>query len=236
MNYKLPISRRLLTCASFVRAGSRVADIGTDHGYLAIHLLREEIAAHVAACDLREQPLAKARANAEKFDISDRIEFHCADGLAAVEPVAVDTVVCAGMGGDCIIEILTAAPWLKDGKYRLILQPQTSGQALRAYLSGEGFAILRETLVDEAGFLYTVLEAQFTGEREVLSPGAQYVSAALLRDASPLLGYYFERLCSSLSRTVEGLRGTSGREERKAYYETALREVTEMRERYGNGE
>lgn len=233
---KLPISKRLLMCASFVRKGSRVADIGTDHGYLAIYLLKEGIAAHVAACDLREQPLAKARANAERFDISECIEFHCADGLSAVDPIEIDTIVCAGMGGDCIIEILTAAPWLHDERYRIILQPQTSGQALRAYLAEEGFAILRETLVEEGGFLYTVLEAQYSGASEILSPGKQFVSSALLSDRSPLLKRYFERLIASLSRTVEGLRGTTGREERKTYYETALCEVTEMRERYGKCE
>ena len=57
---KLPISNRLLACASFVRPGSRVADIGTDHGYLGIHLLQQGIAAHVIAADLRESPLQNA--------------------------------------------------------------------------------------------------------------------------------------------------------------------------------
>ena len=58
---KVPISNRLLLCAEFVPRGSRAADIGTDHGYLSIYLLREGICPFVTAADLREQPLQKAR-------------------------------------------------------------------------------------------------------------------------------------------------------------------------------
>ena len=61
---KVPISNRLLLCAEFVPRGSRAADIGTDHGYLSIYLLREGICPFVTAADLREQPLQKARENA----------------------------------------------------------------------------------------------------------------------------------------------------------------------------
>ena len=64
---KVPISNRLLLCAEFVPRGSRAADIGTDHGYLSIYLLREGICPFVTAADLREQPLQKARENDARF-------------------------------------------------------------------------------------------------------------------------------------------------------------------------
>ena len=61
---KLPISQRLLLCTALVPPGARVADVGCDHGYLGIHLLKTGTAKHVIATDLREKPLEKARENA----------------------------------------------------------------------------------------------------------------------------------------------------------------------------
>ena len=93
---KLPISKRLLCAAEQVPTGARVADIGCDHGYLSLYLLQTGRAAFVHACDLREKPLEKARENAARFGISEGLRLSCADGLRAVDPASVDTVVCAG--------------------------------------------------------------------------------------------------------------------------------------------
>ena len=225
---KIPISNRLLACASYVRQGSRVADIGTDHGYLGIYLLQKGIAAQVYASDLREQPLQNARENAARFGMTERMTFCRADGLSGVAPEAVDTVVCAGMGADCIIGILRAAPWLCRGEHRLILQPQSSGQDLRRFLAEQGFSILRETLAEDSGFLYTVLEAQYTGCTEVPEAASLYVSPQLLADGSTLLPLYLERLRRSMETTVAGLRRSEKRRERLEYYKAALRGIEEM--------
>ena len=83
MAMKVPISNRLLLCAALVPPGSRVADIGTDHGYLAVHLLREGVCPFVTAADLREQPLQKARENAARFGVADRMQFLLSDGCRA---------------------------------------------------------------------------------------------------------------------------------------------------------
>jgi len=233
---KIPISKRLLACAGYVRQGARVADIGCDHGYLGIYLLTEGVASFVTASDLREQPLQKARENAVRFGTEDRMEFHVADGLAAVRPEQVDTVVCAGMGADSIIEILSAADWIRDPGVHLILQPQTSGQALRGWLADEGFAMTRETLLEENGYLYTVLEAVWCGEKQNVSPGHQFVSQFLLEEASPLLPNYFKRLSAGMQRAVIGLQKGADDPQKLWYYETALREIEEMRKQYGNCE
>lgn len=227
---KLPISQRLLCCAGLVPAGARVADVGCDHGYLGIYLLREGIAQWVVATDLREKPLQKARQNAAQFSTADRMDFSVADGLAAVAPEAVDTIVIAGMGGDNIAAILEAAPWVKDPTYTLILQPQTSGNDLRRYLGQAGFTIVTEHLVRDGGFLYFAMVVRFSGGVP-LSPGQQYLSLPLLTSGDPLLPDYFERVLSALARTVSGIRA-GGDEEKLTYYQRALDEVQEMRETY----
>ena len=83
---KIPISKRLLCCAGFVEPGARVADIGTDHGYLGIYLLKNGIARQVTACDLRPLPLRNAQENAERFGVGAQMEFLLSDGLERVAP------------------------------------------------------------------------------------------------------------------------------------------------------
>ena len=230
---KVPISKRLLCCAAQVPQGARVADIGADHGYLSIELLRSGRAEFVHASELREQPLKKAMENAKKFSVADKMCFSQADGLAAIDPQQVDTIVCAGMGGDLIAQILEACPWVRQERYTLILQPQSSGNDLRRRLGELGFGIEAEVLVEDGGFLYQVLRVRF-GKAESLTPGQQYVSPALLCSGDPLLPAYLQRIEASLATAVNGISKAVKPRAHLAYYETALKEVREMREQYAN--
>ena len=231
---KLPISQRLLCCAEMVPPGGRVADVGTDHGYLAVYLVRQGIARSVTATDLRQKPLEKARRNAARFGAADRIGFLQCDGLSGVGPETVDTVVCAGMGGDLIRMILEASPWVKTRGCTLVLQPQSAGQDLRRYLTGNGFEIERETLVRDGGFLYTVLRAS-PGESAPLTPGEQYATPQLLASGSPLIPEYLGRIEEALRKTAAGLARAEEPQPRKLdYYRQALREITEMRSQYAD--
>ncbi len=234
---KIPVSKRLLCCAAMVPQGARVADIGCDHGYLGIWLLTEGVASFVAACDLREKPLEKAKQNAAAYGTSNSMTFHVADGLTALEPGSVDTVVCAGMGGDCIAHILEEAPWVQNPAYTLILQPQTSGNDLRRYLGENGFVIEQEDLVQDGSFLYFTMKVRHGGGKP-LSPGEQYLSKPLLQCCSPLLPAYFDRILRALANTVEGISRSDNPEkkEKLPYYQQALEEVREMRKCYDSSD
>ena len=228
---KLPISKRLLCCAAQVPRGARIADIGCDHGYLSIYLLRTGQIAFAHACDLREKPLQRAMENALRFGVAEKMRFSCADGLQAVDPGQIDTVVCAGMGGDLIAQILRDAPWLRDGRFRLILQPQSSGQDLRRALSEEGFGIEKEALVEDGGFLYYIITARFGGSHP-LTPGQQYCSPALLHSGDSLLPRYLKRIEQALALTLEGIGRASdpAARDKLPYYRAALDEVREMQQ------
>ena len=175
---KLPISHRLLACAGFVRKGARIADVGCDHGYLSIHLLREGIAAGAICSDVRQQPLQSARRNAQKYGLQDKMEFYLSDGVQSI-PQNFDTLICAGMGADTIVSILEAAPWLRSSSYRLILQCQSKTPMLRKYLSDVGFSIVREAVLRDGRFLYTVMEVIFDPEQPRLTPAQCYLPAVL---------------------------------------------------------
>ena len=229
---KLPISKRLLCCASMVQPGSRVADIGTDHGYLGIYLLQSGAARHVIACDLRKDPLENARRNAKLFGVDGEMELRLSDGLEKILPDEVDTVVMAGMGGDLIQKILSQCPWRKREGLQVILQPQSAGNVLRRWLCEDGFEIRREEPVQDGHFLYTVMDIR-QGEPAPLTPGTEYASPALLASGSPLVGNYLARVENALQETVRGLTNAEKqRPERLAYFGQALLEIQEMRKNH----
>lgn len=205
---KLPLSNRLLTCCSFVRPGDRVADVGCDHGYLGIYLLQHGIASFVFASDVNEMPLHSAVINAAKYAVSDRIAFYLSDGVRNI-PRDFDSMVCAGMGADTMISILEAAPWLKNGNYRLILQCQSRRPELRRYLNEQGYAITRETLAQDGKFIYPVMEVQYA-PGQILQPWELYITPALAQSGSPLLPAFRQRVLDGLELTVRGLEHSGG--------------------------
>lgn len=200
---KLPLSNRLQKCCQFVHPGDRVADIGCDHGYLGIYLLENGIASSVIASDVKENPLQSAVINAHKFGVQDHISFHLSDGLRNV-PRDFDCLVCAGMGADTMISILEAAPWIRNPKYRLVLQCQSKRPELRKYLSSTGFSISRETLVKDGKFIYPVMEVVYAPGIP-LAPWEYYITPQLLEDNSPLLPEFLARVVGGLEERAKGL-------------------------------
>ena len=195
---KLPLSERLLACAGFISPGDRVADVGCDHGYLGIHLLMNGTADSVIASDVNEGPLQSAMRNAQKYGVADKMKFYLSDGVRNI-PRDFDSLVCAGMGGDTMIHILESAPWLKNEKYRMILQCQSKTPMLRQYLSRQGWRITEETVLRDGRFLYTVMEVVWQPDYPKLTVGEWYFPPALLENPSKDVPAYYRWV-------VEGLR------------------------------
>jgi tRNA (adenine22-N1)-methyltransferase len=194
---KLPLSDRLLVCAGFVCKGDRVADIGCDHGYLGIYLLKNGIASSVIASDVREGPLQSAIRNAHKYGVGDNMHFYLSDGVSNI-PRDFDTLVCAGMGGDTMVHILESAPWLKSEQYRMILQCQSKTPLLRRYLSENGWRIYEESVLRDGKFLYTVMEVGYRPETPRLTVGEWYFPPALLENPSKDVPAYYQWVTEGL--------------------------------------
>ena len=228
---KIPLSDRLLACCNFVKRGDRVADVGCDHGYLGIYLLTNGVAKSVIESDVAEGPLQSAMRNAVKFGTKNKMSFHLSDGVQNI-PRDFDTMVCAGMGADTIISILTAAPWLRDGRYRLILQCQSKRPELRQWLYDEGFRINRETLAKDGKFVYTIMEVVYDSGHGI-TPAETYITKQLLEDNHPLLPEYYQRVKHGVELTVFGMKRAN--DDQLPIYETILSDLTAMEERiYGN--
>lgn len=169
MGKHLELTPRLGQIAAWVRPGAHLADVGTDHAYLPVWLTLQGRVASAIASDLRLGPLNRARDTGRRYGVEERITYRLGNGLAAVAPEACDTIVIAGMGGENIAQILQRAPWTADGRHTLLLQPQSRAEALRRFLAEHGYAIAREALVRDRGFLYPVIEA---GAGRCISPWA----------------------------------------------------------------
>ena len=204
----IELTPRLLSVAHLVPLGARLADVGTDHAYLPAYLLQQGIIDAALATDLRPGPLERARQTAERCGLMDRISFRLCDGLSGIAPEETDTVVIAGMGGETIAAILAAAPWLRRGACRLILQPMSAQDDLRRWLNENGFQIIQEVLSREGDKLYLALLAA-AGEDSPMTPAELWAGRQCPDMESPLRGAYLSGLLEKAARALKGLRCSS---------------------------
>ena len=195
---------RLLEAAKLVRPGSRVVDVGTDHAYLPIALVREGKVRSAIAADLRPGPLERAKKNIAEARLTDKIRTVLSNGLTAISQECYDDVVICGMGGETIISILEAAK-IWDSEKWLVLQPQTAADRLREYLYQNGYQILCERFVEDGKKLYNLLCAQYRGERYPMNPIDLLISPAAVRERPPLFELYLANLQQKLRKRGAGL-------------------------------
>lgn len=227
------LSPRLQAVAQQVPAGSRLVDVGTDHGQLPVWLVCQGIVPQAVATDLRPGPLSRGLELAQRWKVDNRISFRLCDGLAAVAPEEAEVVTIAGMGGETIADILDAASWTKTLGPRCILQPMSGMDGLRRYLSENGFFIRREVLVPEGETLYIILLAE-AGEMAALTEGEVWVGRQWKGMESPFRNRYLAEELGKLCRAAEGLSRSRcpGDEEKRTRFEQAAREVAQMKKEW----
>lgn len=198
------LGNRLSLCASLVRTGSSLADVGTDHAYLPIWLAGRGLIRSAVASDLRPGPLKRARANILRYGVENLVTVRLSDGLESIDPQEAEDVVIAGMGGLMMIHILEQAPWLRSEKYRVILQPMTSAEELRIFLAHEGFAVLRECAAEEGGHVYTAMQVSYRPQD--CARGELYPYVGSLTAETGEGRHYLTAQKKRLEKRAEGLR------------------------------
>lgn len=151
---EITLSERLKSLADMVTPGSRVADVGCDHGFLSIYLIRQGISPNVLAMDVRRGPLSAAQEHIAEYGLEDYIETRLSDGLVSYNDGEADSLVCAGMGGRLMIKILTESEEKAKGMRELVLQPQSELPLFRRFLRSEGYRTLDENILCEEGKYY----------------------------------------------------------------------------------
>lgn len=156
------LSERLSAVAFLVKKGSIVADIGTDHGYIPVYLVKNNIAQRALASDVNKGPLSSCRRLVDEENLGDKIKVILSDGLDNIPSEEYDTLIIAGMGGELICTILSKAGNLKDK--HIIVNPMTHPELVREYLYSNGFKIDNDLIVKESKHYYSVFDAIFTGD------------------------------------------------------------------------
>lgn len=156
----MELTKRMKMVADCVSKGSRIADIGCDHAYLSIDLVRRNIVLSSIASDIHAGPLKRAKENIKQYGLSDQIQIRQSNGLKHLKPNEVDSIVIAGMGGALMIKILSEGSVCTKKATELILQPQSEIGKVRRYLHNTGFQIVFEDMCIDAGKYYVVIKAK----------------------------------------------------------------------------
>ncbi len=215
----MTLDKRLSMVASLVRQGSRVADIGTDHAYLPVHLVQTGVAVSGIAADIGQGPLEAARHTVMAAGLQDKISLRLGDGLAPIDPDEVEDIVIAGMGGETMAAILDAAPWVKHAQYQLVLQPMTRAEDLRRWLLRHGFTVITERLVQDGRHFYPVLAATYTGALYAEDELPIYAGFFSDEEGEP----YRRMMAAHLTRRAEGLRRVGDVQEAERLSDLAVR-------------
>lgn len=158
------LSMRLERVAANVPVGARLADIGSDHGYLPVALMRRGMITAAVAGEVATTPFHAAQRTVRDNGLEQHISVRLADGLAAIEAGdGITAISVCGMGGETIRDILDTGKLHLSGQERLILQPNGGEQPLRQWLMDNGYRILCEELLRENRFYYEVIVAERAG-------------------------------------------------------------------------
>lgn len=215
------LSKRLETIAALVPNGARVCDIGTDHGYLAIELLKSNRATTVIATDIGEKPLLNAKKNIEKADLADKIILHLCDGLSGIKKGEADTVIIAGMGGEVIAGIMNnGCKIAKDSNITFILQPTTSPEILRRFLCENGYKIISEIPVFENNKIYSVMKVSYICTPT--NPDIGYFFTGEVKPDTADGEFYIKKQQKRCLQCVLALENIPEKADEYTYYKSAL--------------
>lgn len=223
---------RLALCAGLIRGGRPLCDVGTDHAYLPIWLLKSGRITRAVASDVNPGPLETAAGNARRYGVADRLTLRLSDGLREIGPKEADDVVIAGMGGELILRIVEETPWLRDPEKLLVLQPMSSARDLRLGLKRLGFEVLREQAVEDGGRPYSAFSARYAGGEPETGP--VYPWMGKLEPGPGPERRYAEKVLRDMEGRLEGAlrgRGEDDPEELRA----AMEEIAARfgKEKYG---
>lgn len=212
------LSNRLLAVASFVTNGNVLADVGTDHGYIPIYLLQEKRIPRAIAMDINEGPLQRAKEHIDIYGLKDYIETRLSDGVAALTPGEVETILVAGMGGGLVMHILEEGKEVCRQAKELILQPQSELERVREYLWLNGYVILEEDMVLEDEKFYPMMRVRYQNVIDIESAESLLFcryGKHLLEQKHDVLKEYLEREEKLYSEILANLMKTAVSEKTK---------------------
>ncbi len=205
----MELSKRLRAVCELVTPGVTVADVGTDHGYIPIYLVREKICPKAIAMDVNKGPLMRAEEHIAAYGLQDLIETRLSDGLQGLKKGECNCVVVAGMGGALTIKILEEGRAIFKSLKEFVLQPQSEIYKVREYLLKNTYSIVEENMVCEDGKFYPMFRV-VNGSSPEYHPVELYYGKILLEQQHGVLKIFLEKEKKVKQLILENLQKESG--------------------------
>lgn len=224
---------RIEQIAKMVDKCNVVADIGTDHGYVAEILLEEKKCLKIIATDLNEGPLKSARMYLSRLEFGKQIDFRLGDGLKILKPREADTIIIAGMGGLLINKILDTSPDVVETVKEFVLQPMTAVDKVREYLHLNDYKIVSESLVKEYHHYYFILKV--IKEKQDYDDKIYYeISKYLLEKKDKLIGEYIDKKIETNKKIIQNIEDSKKYTlvEKKEKLKQKIQKFMELKRKY----
>ena len=216
------LSLRLERVAAHVPNGARLADIGSDHAYLPVALVRRGVIDAALAGEVATTPFQAAERTVRDNGLEQQITVRLADGLAAIEARdGITAISLCGMGGETIRDILEAGKAHLSGAERLILQPNGGEQPLRLWLMRNGYRIVSEELLHENRFYYEIIVAE-RADPVVYTAEQLFFGPLLMQARSPVFLAKWQRALRLRQKTLAAF------ERAQAVPEAKLQEISQQ--------
>lgn len=200
------ISDRLLKIASMVEKCNTVADIGTDHGYIPIHLIKNDICNYAIASDINDGPVKKAKFNVSIEGLSDKISCRKGSGLNTLKIGEANVLIIAGMGGNLIRDILCENRKIFEKVDYAILQPAQNPEVLRKHLYEGLYEIIEEELCFDEGIYYEIIKVRVGKNKEIKNEIDYEISQLLIESKNPLLKDFINSKIDRNSKIAESMK------------------------------
>ncbi|MDO4534244.1 MAG: class I SAM-dependent methyltransferase [Clostridium perfringens] len=191
----MELSKRLMKIASYVDNCETIADIGTDHGYIPIYLVKNKVCKKAIASDINKGPIEKAKTNIRFEGLSKSINCLLGPGLRPIKIGEVNGVIIAGMGGNLTRDIILEDIEKVKLYDFLILQPAQNPEVLREYLYTNNFEIINEDLIFDEGKFYELFKVKYSENHKKIDIKDEIfyeISSILLENKNPLIDSYLK--------------------------------------------
>ncbi|EGT3615169.1 SAM-dependent methyltransferase [Clostridium perfringens] len=228
----MELSKRLKRIAEHVDKCESIADIGTDHGYIPIYLVKEGICEKAIASDINKGPIEKAKVNVAFEGVSDKVKCLLGPGLNPLKVGEVNGVILAGMGGNLTRDILLAdMPKVKKYDF-LILQPAQNPEVLREFLYKNNYEIIDEDLIKDEGRFYELFKVKYNEDSEklIFEDELDYeISPILRKKEHPLFKEFIEEKINRCETILNFIKDdTEAAKKRKADLEEKINKLKGM--------
>jgi tRNA (adenine22-N1)-methyltransferase len=190
-----------------------IADIGTDHGYIPIYLIKNKICEFAIACDINKGPLEKAKENIKLENLEDKISLRLGSGFDKLTSGEANVAIIAGMGGHLIKDLIESGMEVFKALDYLILQPVQNPDVLRKYIYDSGFEVIKEELCIDEKIFYEIIKIRYANKNEDIKDVANdifyEVSYDLIKQRHPLVNEFIQYKINKYSNILEYIQEDS---------------------------